>query len=164
LAHEKATEQYANQRIPNPGNPSYNEAWALIESARRIAAIIQFGDLEKLEDRRKFRDALRLNLRIWTIFQAEQLVGENQLPLEIRQNILTLCKFIDEHTMKTLSDPTPERAIVLIDINRNIAAGLLGNPDDDVLAEADAEAEAAAPSNDPADATNPAPSPLKIEA
>lgn len=143
MAHEKATEKYASQSIPSPGNPNHNEAWALIEAARRIASIIQYGDLTQAEDKKKFRAALRLNMRVWTIIQAEQLVGENQLPGPIRQNILTLCKFIDEHTMRTMAEPSADRAVVLIDINRNIASGLLGNPDDNELPAPDADAEAA---------------------
>tara|TARA_E500000331_G_scaffold357658_1_gene420235 strand:- start:2574 stop:3050 length:477 start_codon:yes stop_codon:yes gene_type:complete len=137
LSTDKAVEKYEIQRVPKPGNPSRNEAWALIEAARRIAAVIQYGDLNKAEDREKLRVALRLNLRVWTIIQAEQLVGENQLPAPIRQNILTLCKFIDQHTISVMSHPSPERAVTLIDINRNIASGLLGNPEDDTPAETD---------------------------
>jgi len=95
-----------------------------------MAAVIQYGDLTKKEDKDKLREAMRLNLRIWTVIQAEQSVGENLLPIPIRQNILNLCGFIDKHTMQTLSKPTPEKIVVLININRNIASGLLGNPDD----------------------------------
>jgi len=163
LVHEKIAEQYANKSIPSPGNPNYNEAWALIEAARRIAAIVQFGNLKEKNDREKLREALRLNLRIWTIIQAEQLVGENQLPEPIRVNILTLCKFIDEHTIGAMAEPTPEKAAVLIDINRNIASGLLGNPDDDVLEAPDDRLEESFGGDDNEAPTQPGDS-LKIEA
>ncbi len=143
MPNEKIAERYDLNRVPSPGNPRQNEAWALIEAARQIAAVIQFGDLTKKEDVEKFRTALRLNLRVWTIIQAEQMVGENQLPAPIRQNILTLCKFIDRHTMEAIMNPNAERAVALIDINRNIASGLLGNPDDEQLTAPDPAMDAA---------------------
>lgn len=132
MAHENQVKEYGRQNVPRPGNPSYNEAWALIESARRIAGVVQYGDFTEAGDRRKMRDAIRLNLRIWTIIQAEQTAGDNQLPEPIRQNILTLCKFIDKHSVDAMVEPTPEKAAVLININRNIAAGLLGSTDDEI--------------------------------
>lgn len=132
MVQEKQVKEYGRQNVPRPGNPAYNEAWALIESARRIGGVVQYGDFTDAGDRRKMRDAIRLNLRIWTIIQAEQTAGDNQLPEPIRQNILTLCKFIDKHSVDAMVEPTPEKAAVLININRNIAAGLLGSTEDEV--------------------------------
>lgn len=162
MAHEDQVKEYGRQNVPRPGNPAYNEAWALIESARRIGGVVQYGDFTDAADRRKMRDAIRLNLRIWTIIQAEQTAGDNQLPEPIRQNILTLCKFIDKHSVDAMVEPTPEKAAVLININRNIAAGLLGSTTDEIdeaekqEASTDAaENETAAPEDKPAE-------PLKI--
>lgn len=157
-------QRYDQAQVPSEGNPQANEAWALIEAARRIAAVIQYGDLTQIEDRKRLREALRLNLRLWTIIQAEQLTGNNPLPDPIRGNILTLCNFIDRHTLMTLTEPTAERAAVLIDINRNIAAGLAGSPDDSQASEEPAEAETTtrtALSGD--DERTEAPRPQKVE-
>lgn len=140
MARYQNLQRYEQNQIPPEGNPQANEAWALIEAARRIAAVIEYGDLDKYEDRKRLSEALRLNLRLWTIIQAEQLTGDNPLPDPIRINILTLCDFIDRHTLTTLMEPTAERAAVLIDINRNIAAGLAGSPDDSQAAEEPSEA------------------------
>ena len=140
VAHKNKVKEYGRQNVPRPGNPSYNEAWSLIESARRIAGVVQYGDFTEAGDRRKIRDAIRLNLRIWTIIQAEQTAGDNQLPEPIRQNILTLCKFIDKHSVDAMVEPTAEKAVVLININRNIAAGLLGSTDDSMEPEASEDA------------------------
>ena len=129
MAAVKNIEEYRQNMIPRAGNPRYNEAWALVEVSRRMASIIQFGDLEKKSDKDKVRESLRLNLRIWTLIQAAQSFGEDLLPDPIRQNILSLCAFIDKHTIKCLSEPTAENIVALIDINRNIASGLLGSPE-----------------------------------
>lgn len=142
MAYGTKIKTYERQNVPRPGNPASSEAWALLEAARRIAGVVQFGNFESAEDRKKIRDALRLNLRVWTIIQAEQTTqeadGEPQLQ-DIRRNILTLCKFIDQHSLDAMIEPTPERLAVLININRNIAAGLLGSVSDDDLPSAGAE-------------------------
>lgn len=114
--------------IPEPGNPTYTEAWALIECARRMAGVIEYGNLENYDDKKKLRDALRLNWRLWTIFQAELTVEqEHNVPDDLRIDMLTLCKFVDKHTLETMKEPTPEKVVVLIDLNRNIAQGLLAS-------------------------------------
>ena len=119
--------QSAYQQVPQPGSPTYTEAWALIEAVRRMAAAIENGPADDTESRNKVREALRLNWRLWTIFQAELTVGNGEVPDEIRENMLSLCKFVDNHTVETLTKPLPEKIVTLIDINRNIASGLLAS-------------------------------------
>lgn len=115
---------YSN--APQPGMPTYTEAWALIESARRIAVATDCANQDNIKDRNKVRDALRLNWRLWTIFQAEMTVDDRpDMNDEVRNNMLTLCKFVDKHTVEALKDPTPEKVGTLVEINRNIASGLL---------------------------------------
>ena len=112
------------------GNPRMTEGWALIEAARRMAeSITMEGD--EFERKEAMKKAARLNWRLWTIFQSEMTVDENDVPFEIRINMLTLCKFIDKHMVQVLAGPTPELLVTMIDINRNIAAGLMELPDDD---------------------------------
>jgi len=112
---------YSN--IPAGGNPRQTEAWALTEAARRIADS-QRPDASP-ED---FLIAVRLNWRLWTIFQSELASPETTLPLELLQNMLSLCNFIDKTTVDIIADPQPEKAGILITINRNIAAGLFNIP------------------------------------
>jgi len=108
-----------NASMPQEGNPRATEAWALTESGRRLALAMR-------GNRNAMREALRLNWRLWTIFQADLTVAieGQETPSYVHVNMLTLCQFVDKHTVAALSDPTPERLQVLIDINRNIAAGL----------------------------------------
>ncbi len=111
------------------GNPAQTEAWALIEAAKRMAASIvdDNRDAKTIKDARKA--ALRLNWRLWTIFQSELTLEHSEVPNDLRINMLTLCKFVDKHTVGALAKPTPEALAVLIDINRNIAAGLAQVPE-----------------------------------
>ena len=108
--------------IPNPGIPANSEAWALVEAARRMSEAARSPDT--VED---LREALRLNWRLWTLFQANLSLEECQVPDEVRGNMLSLCNFVDKRTVQVLPQPTQESIKVLVDINRNIASGLMAS-------------------------------------
>ncbi|OEJ69553.1 flagellar biosynthesis regulator FlaF [Magnetovibrio blakemorei] len=122
-----STSSYSS--IPAAGSPSHSEAWALIEAARRIAGALEKAsstdDLSLPAANRELRDAIRLNWRLWTIFQAELTLETNPIPMDMRRNMLTLCQFVDNHTILCMGELNPEKIKTLIDINRNIAQGLL---------------------------------------
>lgn len=100
--------------------PRQTEARALLEAARMMDAAVESNDMDA------YRAALRLNWRLWTIIQADVTAPECELPTEIRENIISLSVFIDKHTVSALADRGVEKLRVLIDINRNIASGLMG--------------------------------------
>lgn len=144
--YENQVKKY--ERRPIVGNPAQTEAWALIEAAKRMAVSIAYdaGDAKATKDARKA--SLRLNWRLWTIFQSELTTERSDVPDEIRINMLTLCKFVDKHTVGALVNPTPEAITVLIDINRNIAAGLAQIPTDSDADAREAAASASSPKQD----------------
>jgi flagellar protein FlaF len=76
----------------------------------------------------KLDDALKYTQRIWSIFQAELSNEENPLPRQVKLNLLRLASFIDKRIFETMAFPTPEKLTAIIDINRNIAAGLRNAP------------------------------------
>lgn len=94
-------------------------------------------------------NTMRLNWRLWTIFQAELSSPECPLPLEVRQNVLSLCNFVDKMAVDILADPKPEKLNILITINRELAAGLFASP------AAAATADGAAPGAPPASTAKP---------
>jgi flagellar protein FlaF len=104
--------------MPEQGNPARTEAWALLEAAREMH---RSKDLT-VDERRA---ALRRNWRLWTIFQANLLDAECQVPDETRRNLLGLAGFIDRHTAELLANCEPAKIDVLININRQISEGLL---------------------------------------
>jgi flagellar protein FlaF len=104
--------------IPAPGNPARTEGWALLESARRL-------EDAKARGRDDLLAAVRLNWRLWTIFQASLIDQECPMPIEPRRNLLRLADFIDRHTALILGDPTPDKLDELVNINRHIGQGLL---------------------------------------
>jgi len=120
-------------------NPRETESRALLEAARRLNAVQRAdADLEE------YRSALRLNWRLWTLFQSDIAEDSNPLPPEIKRNLLSLAAFIDRHTVSALGRVQPQRLQVLIDINRHIAAGLSGQRSDGQPAAAPAQPAPAA--------------------
>jgi flagellar protein FlaF len=106
--------------IPQGGNPRQSEAWALIESARRMKEA-----QADASDKAALVGAARLNWRLWTLFQASLVLPESVVPEDVRNNMLSLANFVDRHTVGFIADPKPERLDVLIRINREIASGLM---------------------------------------
>ena len=102
-------------------DPRQVESWALGETAARMSAARQ-----EPVDEAALLHAVRLNWRLWTIFQASLLEPDCPLPVEIRNNILSLSNFVDRHTANIIAAPDPAKLDVLIRINREIAAGLIG--------------------------------------
>jgi flagellar protein FlaF len=68
--------------------------------------------------------ALRFNRKLWNIFLNSATREDNPLPAAIRQNIANLGLFVLKQTIKVEARPEPGRLDVLININREIAAGL----------------------------------------
>jgi flagellar biosynthesis activator protein FlaF len=127
MSYETAARTYEHRRAKG-GNPRETEGRALLESARRMSEAQNHP-----EDKQGISTVARLNWRLWTILQAEICAPECALPPEIRTNMLNLSNFIDKRMVGILADPQPEKLDILININRQIASGLLtavGQPDD----------------------------------
>ncbi len=123
MSNEGAVKSYDTPRR-HGGAPRETEGRALLEAARRLADAQQ-----KPEDKHGLREAARLNWRLWTIFQAELSAPDCPMPVEIRTNMLNLCNFVDKRTVALLAKPAPDMVDVLINVNRQIAAGLLTRAD-----------------------------------
>ena len=116
---------------PNPysnvptvaADPRQVEGWALTETALRMKA----AQREPV-DEAALLHAVRLNWRLWTIFQASLLEPDCPLPSELRNGIIGLSNFVDKHTAAIIADPKPAMLDVLIKINRELAGGLMTVP------------------------------------
>ena len=80
------------------------------------------------------QEALRYNQRLWTFFQSELSVPDHEMLTEVRVNLLRLSGFVDRRTFEIMAakEPEPDQLQVLIDINRNIGAGLGDKPNSPV--------------------------------
>jgi len=103
-------------------SPRELEANLLLKAAARLQAVSDTWD----NDQSDFIPALHFNRKLWTFFLGEIADPNNQLPFEIRQNVTNLGVFIMNHTMSLLSHPRREALRSLININRELAAGLRG--------------------------------------
>lgn len=115
----KRPSPYSNVPTVN-SDPRQVESWALVEIAMRMKA----AQKEPL-DEALLLQAVRLNWRLWTIFQATLLDPGCPLPIEIRNNLLSLSNFIDKHTAGIIAEPQASKLDVLIQINRELAGGLM---------------------------------------
>ena len=123
---------YAQQQKRNL-SPREVEAMAFTKAA------LMLEDAKKLTNNiAEFSKALRFNHLLWTIIQADLTDPENQLPPEIKANVMSLSIFVDKQTTKALRSSAANDLDVLININRNLAAGLRTSPQ----AAAPAQAEA----------------------
>ena len=120
----KPAETYANT-AQKTTNLRELEAQLLMRAAAKLQAI-KNGSATDLIDR---LSALRYNRRLWLVFADAVTKPENPLPREIKQNVANLAIFVAKHTMSIETAPgsEPERLGVLININREIAAGLRAN-------------------------------------
>jgi len=99
------------------------EAAVLNQAALKLKECQESWDADDRDER--LNAALNFNQQIWSILQGELVKADNPLPKQIRQNLLTLSAFIDKRIFEIMAFPAPEKLNIVIDINRNIAAGLI---------------------------------------
>ncbi|MHB1206317.1 MAG: flagellar biosynthesis regulator FlaF [Rhodospirillaceae bacterium] len=92
---------------------AFTKAALMLEDAKKSANNIE-----------EYSKALRFNHLLWTIIQADLTEPDNNLPDEIKANVMSLSIFVDKQTTKALRGSNPTDLDVLININRNLAAGL----------------------------------------
>jgi flagellar protein FlaF len=106
-------------------SPRELEADLLLLAAAQIQAVYDKWDDHKRDD---FDRALYYNRKLWTFFFVAVTSQDSPLPKEIRQNVANLGLFVLAETIELIGKPERDRLATLIEINRHIAAGLLGQP------------------------------------
>ena len=117
----KSPNGYASR--PAADDPRSTEAWALGEASRRLALAAKMDDKGEA-----LREALRLNQRLWTIFQGALSEPDCPLPKPVRDNVLALSVMIDRHILSRLADLDGTKIGPILEINRSIAEGLSAKP------------------------------------
>ena len=103
-------------------SPRDLEANLLLKAAARLQAVIDSWD----SNRSDLDDALLYNRKLWTVFLSSVMSEDSQLPVEIRQNVANLGMYIMSQTVALTSNPRTEVVASLVNINRELAAGLRG--------------------------------------
>ena len=101
-------------------SPRDIEAQALLKAANKLQDLITCPDLTG----ERTAEALLFNRKLWSIFVAEALRDDNPQPVEVRQNIANIGIFVLTQTAALQISPQLDHFKPLIEINRNIAAGL----------------------------------------
>ncbi len=77
-------------------------------------------------------DMIRYNRQIWMLFYDTALENpEGDRPDDLRSNIVNLANFVFKHGLDILAEPKKEKFDILIEINREIAAGLMAGARND---------------------------------
>ena len=103
-------------------SPRDLEAQLLLKAASRLQTIHDQWDHEKTA----LESALLFNRKLWSIFLVSVTREDNPLPALIRQNVANLGMFVMNQTVALSAEPKREKLGTLININRELAAGLLG--------------------------------------
>ncbi len=119
--YENKLALYANnQRTGNSAREV--EAEALTLGANKLQHCLDNWGSEERE--KLISEALKFNQRLWTIFQASLSSEENQLPKDLRLELLKLSAFVDKQIFSIMAFPAPEKLPPLININLDLATGL----------------------------------------
>lgn len=76
------------------------------------------------QDYEAYSKAVTSNQKLWTVMQVDLLEETNHLDESLKQELLNLSTFVDQQTLKALTNPQAEYLDALIEINKNIAGGL----------------------------------------
>jgi flagellar protein FlaF len=106
------------QQVTLNASPEQTEIHALSAGAKRLADAQADGSAAAI------LEAVRWNWKVWTLFQVALIDPDNPAPREIRENLLSLARFIDKQSIDIIASPQAEKLDSLININRQVAAGL----------------------------------------
>lgn len=102
-------------------SPRELEATLLLRAAMRLQMVKD--DFEARKDK-ELDEALTFNRKLWAVFVNSMTAEDCPWPAPIRSNMINLANFVFNRTIDLIVGATPQKLDVLININRNIAAGL----------------------------------------
>lgn len=118
--YSQAAGVYGKQKQETPDQREM-ESDLLIKAAGELRKLHDHWDDATPED---INTILTYNRKLWTVFFDSAVENPDDRPKALRENIISLCNFIFKRTINILAEPEKEKLLVLIDINREIAAGL----------------------------------------
>jgi len=104
-------------------SPREIEAQALLKAANKLQAVLNDWDKVRNDE---IAEAVLFNRKLWSIFLSAATDDNNQQVVGIRQNVANIGMFVMTQTYELQLNPRAELLPPLIEINRNLAAGLSG--------------------------------------
>ena len=118
---QNAASAYA--RVANSAlSPREAEAAVLLKAATRLQSVQDNWS----EASWALNEALTFNQRVWTVIAGAATEAESPLSPSLKQNVASLAVFVFKRTVDTMVQPQLEKLSALIQINRELAAGLRG--------------------------------------
>jgi len=144
--YAKAAGTYDNHAQAHTGDQRELEARILQKSNRMIQGLIDGWEQRPKE---LLEETLKYNRQIWMLFYDTAIENKDgDRPNDLRSNIINLANFIFKREMDILAEPKKEKLDILININREISAGLL------TQAQNLQQTEPAAPAQTPVETTD----------
>ncbi|MCB1592896.1 MAG: flagellar biosynthesis regulator FlaF [Alphaproteobacteria bacterium] len=123
--YAKAAGAYDQNAQQNTPDQRELEGRVLLKSARMMQDLARDWDQRTTE---LLEATLFYNRQIWMLFYDTAIENpEGTRPNDLRSNIVNLANFIFKRELEILSNPQKEKLNVLININKEVAAGLLSN-------------------------------------
>ncbi|MBT3658638.1 MAG: flagellar biosynthesis regulator FlaF [Rhodospirillaceae bacterium] len=113
-AYENNSKTLAQGRVTEA--LAFSKAARLLDDAR-----------SRPEDRAALREALRFNRVVWTCVQADITQKKNALPRRLKASLMSLSLFVDKTMEQITIEPESSSLQALIDIDRDMAAGLIAD-------------------------------------
>lgn len=126
--YSQAADAYGKNSAAAATDQRTLEGRALMKAAEKLQTLSDRLDNDESIPLEEIDDTLTYNRKLWTVFASDAADGSHDLPQEIKNNIANIAVFIFKRTVEVLADPQPQRISALIDINRQIASGLLKKP------------------------------------
>ena len=101
------------------------EARVLLKGALKLKECQENWQAKDREE--KLEEALVFNQQIWSIFQTELMREDHPMPRKLRMDLMSLASFVDKRIFDLMAYPQSDKLTAIININRNIAAGLNGS-------------------------------------
>ncbi|MCB1531645.1 MAG: flagellar FlaF family protein [Alphaproteobacteria bacterium] len=124
--HAAAASAYGDNAQKNAPDQRELEGRILLKAAKLIKDLQD--DWENVNSE-ILESTLLYNRQVWMIFYDTALENpEGDRPSELRSNIINLANFIFKREVEIIAKPEKQKLDVLVNINREIAAGLMSKP------------------------------------
>lgn len=125
--HTQAANAYGHQAQTNTPDQRELEARVLLKSAKMLTDLqgtLDDANAETIES------ILKHNRQIWMMFYDTAIENpEDDRPNDLRSNIINLANFVFKREVEIMAAPSKQKFDVLININKEIAAGLMTKQD-----------------------------------
>lgn len=121
--YAQAAGAYGTSAQKHTPDPRELEGRVLLKAANMIKDLQDNWDATTPQ---LIEETLKYNRQIWVMFYDTALEnGDNNRPNDLRSNIINLANFVFKRSMDIMAKPEKDKLNILININREIAAGLM---------------------------------------